>query len=151
MKYLALLLLLLLPLAACSPPSGIVRTQEIPPASAADQATASKVAAVMQANDITLPQVAAYLYAYGWTVVPAPLPRAHWRAAAPGTYPISYYVVEIRAAVADTAFAHYITQAAGPYRIKVKAVDTHQTSGPWSLVGWSDGGDGSTSLPGVGE
>ena len=149
MKYLALLLLL--PLAACAPPSGIVRTQEIPPVTQADQATAAKVAQVMAANDITLPQVASYLFTYGWTVVPAPLPKPHWKAAQPGAYPISYYVVEIRAAVADTAFAHYITQAAGPYRIKVKAVDTHQASGPWSLVGWSDGGNGSTALPGVGE
>ena len=68
---------------------------------------AAKVAAVMQANDITLPQVVAFLYTYGFDVVSrSNTLRPHWSPAPPGRdaqgniVPVAYYVANIRIAAA---------------------------------------------------
>ena len=146
MKHLALLLLM--PLAACAPPAGIVRTQEIPPGTQADQATADKVAAVMAANDITLPQVAAYLNTYGFDVISrTEFRRWHWSPPTTGG-PAAYYVVNFRVATGTNSLRVYLPQTAGPYWIRVKAYDGTGLSGPWSMTSTSAGGD---LLPGVAE
>ena len=138
MKYAAILAMLIL--AGC---------QKVEPTPSPPADTAAKVAAAMAAADITLPDVAAYLAARGWTVLPGSIPRAHWRAATPGAYPLAYYVCELRAAIGDTALSVYFPQTAGPWAMYVKAVDSRGASGNWSLVGWSDNGTGSNALPGV--
>ena len=107
---------------------------------------AAKVAAVMAANDITLPQVVAYLYGNGWTVVPAPPPSALWKPAKPGSSPVAYYLWEMSGAVGDTSMTFYLPQTAGAVALRVKAVDTDGLHGEWSEVGVSSGG----LLPGVG-
>lgn len=118
----------------------------------ADSVTGTaKVAKALAAADITLPQVAAYLAERGWTVRPSAPPRWHWAPAPPGTYPVAYYTWRMVGAVGDTSLIHDIPQAVGPYRLEVRAIDTHQNVGPWSIVGWSDGGNGSGALPGVQE
>ena len=110
------------------------------------QATASCVEKAMASADITVAEIAAYLYSRGWTVVQAQMPKPHWK---PATGQVSYYVCDIRVATGDTSLAMYFPQTAGPYCVQVKAVSAAGVSGPWSLVGWSDNGDGSTALPGV--
>lgn len=107
---------------------------------------AAKVAATLEANDITLPMVAAYLYDRGYTVHPSALPKWHWSAPTTGS-PVVYYVWEMRGAVGDTTLLHHIPQAVGSYRLRVRGVDAQQRSGPWSLVGWTIG----AALPGVAE
>ncbi len=125
-------------LGSTAPPDSIV-VWDVAPQSA-------KVAAVMAANDITLPQVVAYLYGNGWTVVPAPLPSAHWKPAKPGSSPVAYYLWEMSGAVGDTSMPFYLPQTAGAVALRVKAVDTDGLHGEWSEVGVSSGG----LLPGVG-
>ena len=108
---------------------------------------AAKVAAVMDAEGITLPQVAAYLFANGWQVVPAPMSDWTWTKPTTGS-PVAYYVWEMRGACADTVLLAYLPAVAGNYALRVRGVDTQQRIGPWSLVGVT--GDG-TLLPGVEE
>lgn len=142
MKYLALILLL--PLAACQ------KSEPVPAATQADQATADKVAAVMAANDITLPQVAAYLYTYGFDVISrTEFRRWHWSPPTTGG-PAAYYVVNFRVAVGDTALPIYIPQGsyAGPYWIRVVGYSGAGVAGPWSQTNVSAPGD---LLPGVSE
>jgi len=119
--------------------------QELPDSSA----TAAMVAKVMVANDITLPMVAAYLYNLGYTVHPSQLPKWHWSAPTVGA-PVAYYAFEMIGATGDTTLIHYLPQAAGPYRLKVRGVAASGAVGPWSLIGWSDNGNGSNALPGAG-
>ena len=110
---------------------------------------ATKVAAVMAANDITLPQVAAYLNTYGYDVVSrVNTLRPHWKAAPQGTYPIAYYVVNMRVAVGDTMLPIYVPTAVGPVWMRVVAYDGFGNSGPWSETTVSGAG---AILPGVGE
>ena len=118
----------------------------------ADSVTGTaRVAKALAAADITLPQIAAYLAERGWTVRQAAPPTWTWTPAQPRTYPVAYYTWRMVGAVGSNSMIHDIPQAAGPYRLEVRAIDTHQHIGEWSIVGWSDGGDGSNSLPGVGE
>ena len=70
--------------------------------------SSAKVAAVMAANDITLPQVVAFLYAYGFDVVSrSNTLRPHWTAAPPGRdaqgniVPVAYYVANLRIATSE--------------------------------------------------
>lgn len=108
---------------------------------------AAKVAAVMAAEGITLPQVASYLNTYGYDVISrANTMRIHWSPAPQGTYPIAYYVVALRMAVGDTAIAVYAPTAVGEIAGKVRAYDGHGNTGPWSASAVS--GPGAT-LPGV--
>lgn len=116
---------------------------------------AAEVAAVMAANDITLPQVVAFLYAYGFDVVNrSSTLRPHWSPAPPGrdaqgnTVPVAYYVANIRIAVGDTTLAIYAPQAVGPVWMRVKAYDGRGMSGVWSVDEVSGSGD---LLPGVSE
>jgi hypothetical protein len=118
-------------------------------------ASAAKVAAVMAANDITLPQVATFLATYGFDVVNrASTLRPHWSPAPPGrdtqgnTVPVAYYVANIRIAVGDTTLAIYAPQAVGPVWMRVKAYDGRGMSGVWSVDEVSGSGD---LLPGVAE
>ena len=117
--------------------------------------TAAKVAAVMQANDITLPQVVAFLYTYGFDVVSrSNTLRPHWSPAPPGRdaqgniVPVAYYVANVRIAVGDTTLAVYAPQAVGPVWMRVKAYDGRGMSGIWSQTEVSGGG---ALLPGVAE
>lgn len=117
--------------------------------------TAAKVAAVMEANGITLPQVAAYLDAYGFDVVGrAATLRPHWSPAPPGrdaqgnTVPVAYYIANIRIAVGDTTLAIYAPQAVGPVWMRVKAYDGRGMSSTWSATEVSGPG---ALLPGVAE
>lgn len=117
--------------------------------------SSAKVAAVMAANDITLPQVAAFLGTYGFDVVNrASTLRPHWSPAPPGrdaqgnTVPVAYYVANIRIAVGDTTLAIYAPQAVGPVWMRVKAYDGRGMSGVWSVDEVSGSGD---LLPGVSE
>lgn len=110
-----------------------------------------RVEKALAAADITLPEVATFLYSRGWTVVQTKMPKPHWaRPVVDATHPApAYYVCDIRVATGDTSLAMYFPQTAGPYCVQVKAVSAAGVSGPWSLVGWSDGGEGGNSLPGV--
>ena len=111
--------------------------------------TAAKVAAVMQANDITLPQVAAWLNTYGFDVINrAEFREWTWTPAPTGTYPIAYYVANFRVATGSNSLRVYLPQTAGPYWIRVKAYDGQGNSGPWSMTSTSAAGD---LLPGVAE
>ena len=118
----------------------------------ADSVTGTaRVAKAHAAADITLPQIAAYLAERGWTVRQAAPPTWTWTPAQPRTYPVAYYTWRMVGAVGSNSMIHDIPQAVGPYRLEVRAIDTHQHIGEWSIVGWSDGGDGSSALPGVQE
>jgi len=141
-KHLSLAALLLL--AGCGTMPAIQYQTEVPP----ENTQAAKVAAVMAENDITLPMVAAYLYERGYTVHPNQLPKWHWSAPTSGS-PVAYYTFELVGAVGDTTLTHYLPQAVGTYRLRVRGVDAEQRVGPWSIIGWSDerGPDG--ALPGV--
>jgi hypothetical protein len=109
--------------------------------------SSAKVAAVMAANDITLPQVVAFLYAYGFDVVNrAEFREWTWTPAPAGTNPIAYYVANFRVATGSNSLRVYLPQTAGPYWIRVKAYDGQGNSGPWSMTSTSAGGD---LLPGV--
>ncbi len=110
-----------------------------------DSSAAARVEKALAAADITLPEVATFLYSRGWTVIPNAMPEPHWRASAGA----SYHVVQLQFAIGDTIAKHYLPQTAGPYCVRVKGVSAAGVSGPWSLVGWSDNGDGANSLPGV--
>ncbi len=125
------------------------------PAAEHSATSAAKVAAVMAANDITLPQVAAFLGTYGFDVVNrASTLRPHWTAAPPGRdaqgniVPVAYYVASVRIAVGDTTLAIYVPQAIGPVWMRVKAYDGRGMSGIWSVTEVSGSGD---LLPGVAE
>ena len=110
--------------------------------------SAAKVAAVMSANDITVAQIAAYLYPLGWTIDQLEVPDPRWTRPVTGG-PVSYYVGEMRFAVADTHVAHRFRNiASGPYALRVRAVGSG-LAGPWSEWSWSDNGDGSNALPGI--
>lgn len=110
------------------------------------QSRPDKVAQVMAANDITVGDVADYVQTFGWALVRAPLPRAHWAPAAPGNAPIAYYLFELRGAVADTALEFYLPGTAGALFMRVRAVDENDAAGLWSDVGKSNG----AVLPGAG-
>ena len=108
--------------------------------------SAAKVAAVMAANDITLPQVASWLDTYGFDVINrAEFKRWHWSPPTTGA-PVAYYVVNFRVAIGDTTLPVYIPQTAGPYWIRVKALSGAGVSGPWSFTNQSVAGP---LLPGV--
>jgi hypothetical protein len=109
---------------------------------------ADKVAAVMAANEITLPMVAAYLHARGYNVHPSALPRWHWSAPTTGA-PVAYYTWRMVGAVGDTSLVHYLPQAVGTYRLEVRGVSGSGAVGPWSLVGWSGAQEAGGALPGV--
>lgn len=112
--------------------------------------TAAKVAAVMQANDITLPQVASYLNAYGFDVLQrSEFRRWHWSPPTSGA-PVAYYIVNFRVAVGDTTLPIYIPQGATacPYSIRVKGLTGQGVEGPWSYSNVSGAG---ALLPGVAE
>ena len=111
--------------------------------------SAAKVAAVMQANDITLPQVAAWLNTYGFDVINrAEFREWTWTPAPAGTNPIAYYVANFRVATGSNSLRIYLPQTAGPYWIRVKAYDGTGLSGPWSMTSTSGAG---ALLPGVAE
>lgn len=113
------------------------------------EGSAAKVAAVMAAEGITLPQVAAYLNTYGFDVIDrSRLTRWQWSPAPAGTYPVAYYVANFRVATGDTSLVVYCPVTAGPYWMRVKAYDGHGNSGPWSQSSVSGPGD---LLPGVAE
>jgi hypothetical protein len=123
--------------------------------SATPNSSAAKVAAVMAANDITLPQVAAYLNTYGYDVVSRTNTlRPHWKAAPSGRdtngnpVPVAYYVVNMRVAVGDTTMPIYVPTAVGPVWMRVVAYDGFGNSGPWSETTVSGAG---AILPGVSE
>jgi hypothetical protein len=109
--------------------------------------SAAKVALVMAANDITLPQVAAWLNTYGFDVINrAEFREWTWTPAPAGTNPIAYYVANFRVATGSNSLRVYLPQTAGPYWIRVKAYDGQGLSGPWSMTSTSAAGD---LLPGV--
>ena len=108
---------------------------------------AEKVMAVMAAEGITVGDVATFVYAYGWTLVPSPLPFAHWAPAAPGSAEISHYLFEFTGAVGDTLLQVYAPGTAGAVALRVRAVDLNGAMGPWSEAGLSRG----KALMGVGE
>ena len=119
------------------------------------EGSAAKVAAVMAAEGITLPQVASYLNTYGYDVVSrANTLRPHWSPAPPGrdaqgnVVPVAYYVANVRIAVGDTTIAIYAPQAVGPIWMRVKAYDGRGMSGDWSATEVSGPG---ALLPGVAE
>jgi len=122
-------------------------------AAAADSATglapnrAAAVEKAMAAAGITLPEVAAYLATYGLEVVPGTTWKPwHWKAS---TGQVTYYVATYRVAVADTSTrALFRDVVSSPYCLWIEAVGPGGTSAP-SLVGWSDGGNGSNAIPGV--
>ena len=114
------------------------------------EGSAAKVAAVMQANDITLPQVASYLNAYGFDVLQrSEFRRWHWSPPTSGA-PVAYYIVNFRVAVGDTTLPIYIPQGATacPYSIRVKGLTGQGVEGPWSYSNVSGPGE---LLPGVQE
>lgn len=143
-----LLLLLLVAVAGCRmelPDTSTTNSPELPDSSA----VAAKVAAVMAANDITLPQVAAYLDAYGFDVINrSEFRQWTWAPAPAGTYPIAYYIANFRVATGTNSLRVYLPQTAGPYWIRVKAYDGRGNSGPWSMTSTSGPGE---LLPGVAE
>lgn len=110
---------------------------------------AAKVAAVMQANDITPLDVVTWLAARGQTVdTESAWWHPHWRAAS-GT--VDYYGFEMKGAVRDTAAAIRVRDAIGAVEMKVRGVDVLPDGtvvvGPWSDAGRSAG----ELLPGVAE
>lgn len=109
---------------------------------------AAKVASVMAANDITLPQVAAYLQQYGWIAVPGPLPDIEWPASTPGTYPITHYVALLAVGVGTPTLQYYVPNAVGAKAALVAAVDNHGNISRISLAGWSDTNP-AAALPGL--
>ena len=111
---------------------------------------AAKVAAVMAAEGITLPQVASYLNTYGFDVIQrSEFRRWHWSPPTSGA-PVAYYVVNFRVAVGDTTLPIYIPQGATacPYWIRVKGFTGQGAEGPWSHSNVSGAG---AMLPGVAE
>ncbi len=126
---------------------------EIPNSSQA----AAKVAAVMAANDITLPQVVAYLNTYNLDVVDRTAwMRPHWRASAvDAQHPRpTYYLFRPYIAVADTTVEFMVRRnIAGAWPADVQGVYINPSGvvlrGPLSLIGWSDNGTGTNALPGV--
>lgn len=118
------------------------------PAASDSTMVAAKVAAVMEANEITLPMVAAYLYNLGYVVHPSQLPRWHWSAPTTGS-PVAYYAFELVGATGDTTLTHYLPQVVGTYRLRVRGVDAQQRVGPWTEIGWSDERGPGGALPGV--
>jgi len=131
-----------------APPDSSANRSEFPNSSA----TVAKVEKAMAAADITVADVAAFLYSRGWTIIPNAMDRPHWRRVnwAPADNP-AYYVAEIRVAVSDTALSIYLPQHAGPYSVAVTAYRGNGTHSNRSLVGFSDNGDGSSALRGVNE
>jgi hypothetical protein len=126
------------------PDTSTTNRPELPDSSMA----AAKVAAVMAENDITLPQVAAYLNAYGFDVINrAEFRRWHW-SPPPAGAPVAYYVVNFRVAIGDTTLPVYLPQTAGPYWIRVKGYTGAGVTGPWSYSNQSAPG---ALLPGVAE
>lgn len=129
--------------------SRIDSLQSIQPDSVREVAmSAAKVAAVMVANDITLPQVAAFLQQYGWIAVPGPLPDLDWPASTPGTYPITHYVALLAVGVGSPTLQYYLPNAVGAKAALVAAVDNHGNISRISLAGWSDDNP-SAALPGL--
>ena len=112
--------------------------------------TAARVEKAMAAADITVADVATFLYSRGWNIVPANLDKPHWRPVnwAPTDRP-AYYVAEIKVAVADTTLSLYLPQSIGPYSLAVTAYRGNGTHSDKSIVGYRDNGDGSNALPGV--
>lgn len=151
MKYLSLVALLLL--AGCKIEQG--NYPESPDSSATEtishdqtDMSAAKVAAVMAAEGITLPQVASYLNTYGFDVIQrSEFRRWHWTPPTSGA-PVAYYVVNFRVAVGDTTLPIYIPQGAiaCPYSIRVKGLTGQGVEGPWSYSNVSGAG---ALLPGV--
>jgi len=128
------------------PNTSTANRPELPDSSA----VANKVAAAMQANDITLPQVAAYLHAYGFDVISrTEFKRWTWTPPTSGS-PVAYYVVNFRIATGNAALPIYIPSGAyaAPYVIRVVGVDSQGRVGPWSESNQSAPGD---LLPGVAE
>ncbi len=126
------------------PNTSTANRPELPDSSA----TANKVAAVMAANDITLPQVAAYLHAYGFDVISrTEFKRWTWTPPTTGS-PVAYYVVNFRIATGNAALPVYIPSGAyaAPYVIRVVGVDSQGRVGPWSESNQSAPG---ALLPGV--
>ncbi len=119
--------------------------------------TAAKVAAVMAANDITLPQVVAYLNTYNLDVVDRTAwMRPHWRASAvDAQHPRpTYYLFRPYIAVADTTVEFMVRRnISGAWPADVQGVYINPSGvvlrGPFSHIGWSDNGNGANSLPGV--
>lgn len=113
---------------------------------------AAKVAAVMAANDITLPQVAAWLNTYNMDVVNrGAWMRPHWR---PASGQVTYYMFRPEIAVADTAVEFMVRgHINGAWPATVQGVLLLQNGsalrGPVSEIGWSDNGSGAGALPGM--
>lgn len=98
-----------------------------------------KVAALVDAGEITVGDVADFVYAYGWALTPAPLPSGHWAPSKAGTSPVSHYVFDLRGSVSDTALTFYLPSAFGAVALRVMAVDEAGKVGLWSEVGVSKG------------
>ena len=115
---------------------------------------AAKVALVMAANDITLPQVAAWLNTYNMDVVNrGAWMRPHWR---PASGQVTYYMFRPEIAVADTTVEFMVRgHIPGAWPATVQGVLLLQNGsalrGPVSEIGWSDNGNGSNALPGISE
>ena len=113
---------------------------------------AAKVAAVMAANDITLPQVAAWLNTYNMDVVNrGAWMRPHWR---PASGQVTYYMFRPEIAVADTTVEFMVRgHIPGAWPATVQGVLLLQNGsalrGPVSEIGWSDNGSGAGALPGM--
>ena len=130
---------------------------EIPKDAIASAAQAYVEKAMAEATSdtvaITISQVAAFLHLYGLQVCGEQWNDWQWTQAEPGSAPVIYYVARAQWAVAagDAPHARLLLtdRATAPYCIKVRAFDSAGRGGPWSLVGWSDGGDGTTSLDGI--
>ena len=116
--------------------------------------SSAKVAAVMAANDITLPQVAAWLNTYNMDVVNrGAWMRPHWR---PASGQVTYYMFRPEIAVADTTVEFMVRgHVPGAWPATVQGVLLLQNGsalrGPVSEIGWSDNGNGSNALPGISE
>jgi len=148
MKSAALILALLL-VAGCKMETPQQADPLAKPVAEQPATSAAKVAAVMAANDITLPQVAAFLATHGFDVISrAEFREWTWTPAPAGTNPIAYYVANFRVATGSNSLRVYLPQTAGPYWIRVKAYDGQGNSGPWSMTSTSVAGD---LLPGVAE
>lgn len=161
MARIAAILLLLVAVSGCGLISQqpILTTPEVPPEDVAAAAMAVVEKAMsepmaVEGDTVTLSQVVAFLFAYGLQVCPSDWDRWDWTPAPPGSMPVAYYVVRAQWAVAagDLPFARLLVadRASGPYMMKVRAYDQGQRFGPWSLLGYSDNGNGSNTLPGVG-
>jgi hypothetical protein len=149
----AIAILLLLAVAGCrmEQPSNYPAT---PDSSRSEHAnvSAAKVAAIMAANDITLPQVAAFLGAYGYDVVErSAWLKPHWRAS---TGQVTYYMFRPEIAVADTTVEFMVRgHVPGVWPATVQGVlllpNGSVMRGPVSPMGWTDNGTGTGALPGM--